>query len=165
MTTQTENGVVFEETQRFRQTWLWVLLLGVPAVAATFFVGHLVAEPDKAAILAGPAVFFFGTWAAVLALLTMLKLTVTIDDQHLHVRFWPLMSKDIPLADIAQFETRTYRPILEYGGWGLRYSWKGTAYNVSGNRGVQLVLANGKRILIGSQRPEELADAIARGKS
>jgi hypothetical protein len=34
------------------------------------------------------------------------------------------------------------------------------AYNVSGNRGVQLELVSGKRILIGSQQAEELAAAI-----
>jgi hypothetical protein len=41
---------------------------------------------------------------------------------------------------------------------------KGWAYNVRGNRGVQLELANGKRILIGSQRAEELAGAIGEAK-
>jgi hypothetical protein len=38
------------------------------------------------------------------------------------------------------------------------------AYNVSGKEGVQLELANGKRILIGSQRAEELARAIGEAK-
>jgi hypothetical protein len=38
------------------------------------------------------------------------------------------------------------------------------AYNVSGNRGVQLEFSNGKRLLIGSQRPEDLAAAISRAK-
>jgi len=34
------------------------------------------------------------------------------------------------------------------------------AYNVSGDRGVQLELMNGVRILIGSERAGELAEAI-----
>jgi hypothetical protein len=65
-----------------------------------------------------------------------------------------------------RWEARTYRPILEYGGWGIRYSpfGQGCAYNVSGNRGVQLELADGQRILIGSQRAEELARAIGEAK-
>lgn len=162
---QTENDVLFEETQTFRQLWLWTLLLGVVSIAAVFFVGHMVAEPDKVPVLVGPALIFFGIWAAVLGFLYILQLRVTVDAENVHVRFWPLLNKDIALNDIAQYEARIYRPILEYGGWGLRYSWRGTAYNVSGNRGVQLVLANGKRILIGSQVPEELAEAIARAKA
>jgi hypothetical protein len=36
----------------------------------------------------------------------------------------------------------------------------GWAYNVSGSRGVQLILTNRRRVLVGSQRPEPLADAI-----
>jgi hypothetical protein len=51
----------------------------------------------------------------------------------------------------------------EYGGWGVKYGWAGKAYNISGNRGVQLKLSNGKGLLIGSQRPEELAQAIQAG--
>ena len=34
------------------------------------------------------------------------------------------------------------------------------AYNVSGDRGVQLELVNGTRLLIGSQRSEELVKTI-----
>jgi hypothetical protein len=40
---------------------------------------------------------------------------------------------------------------MEYGGWGIKYGKMGKAYNVSGNRGVQLEFTDGKRLLIGSQ--------------
>ncbi|MHC4643443.1 MAG: hypothetical protein ACYS32_17515, partial [Planctomycetota bacterium] len=64
--------------------------------------------------------------------------------------------------DLAEHYPRTYKPILEYGGWGIRCSFtgKGKAYNVSGNKGVQLVFTNGKKLLIGSQQPDDLAAAI-----
>jgi hypothetical protein len=39
------------------------------------------------------------------------------------------------------------------------------AYNVRGDRGVQLVLRDGRRVLIGSQRADELAKAIAEAKA
>ncbi len=45
----------------------------------------------------------------------------------------------------------------------MKYGRAGKAYNVSGNRGVQLKLSSGKGLLIGSQRPEELAQAIQKG--
>jgi hypothetical protein len=100
----------------------------------------------------------------VAVLMYVMKLTVRVDEQALHVRFFPLVKKDIPLEDIARWEARNYRPILEYGGWGIRCRWKGMAYNVSGKRGVQLEFTNGKLLLIGSQRPEELAAAISQAK-
>jgi hypothetical protein len=49
-----------------------------------------------------------------------------------------------------------FRPIMEYGGWGIRRGANGWAYNVSGNRGVRLVFRDGSTFLIGSQRAEEL---------
>ena len=94
----------------------------------------------------------------------VLRLSVRLDAEGLHIRFFPLVNRHIPLDQITRWEARTYRPILEYGGWGIRCGWKGMAYNVSGNQGVQLELANGKRILIGSQRAEELAKAIGEAK-
>ena len=46
------------------------------------------------------------------------------------------------------------------GGWGFRWGSSGRAYNLRGNRGVQLTLADGGRLLLGSQRADELAAAI-----
>jgi hypothetical protein len=63
--------------------------------------------------------------------------------------------------DLNECFARKYRPILEYGGWGIRCGWKGgRAYNVSGNEGVQLVFKNGKRLLIGSKEAYGLEAAI-----
>jgi hypothetical protein len=140
---------------------LAVLVLLVTVLGFVLFQAH-----DKEGFLQGVL-----TLAIVLAveiaaawLVYVMKLTVRLDDAGLHVRFFPLVKRDIPLEEIARWEARTYRPILEYGGWGIRCGWKGMAYNVSGNRGVQLEFTNGKRLLIGSQRPEELAAAISQAK-
>ena len=76
------------------------------------------------------------------------------------LRFFPLIRRTIPLTEIQSCEARTYRPIREYGGWGIRWGFSGMAFNVSGDRGVQLVLAGRKRLLIGSQRADELAAII-----
>ncbi|MDI6783925.1 MAG: DUF6141 family protein, partial [bacterium] len=96
-------------------------------------------------------------------LFSILKLTTEVHEDGIYIRFEPFVRKKILFSEMKQYTARTYRPIREYGGWGIRYGWKGTAYNVSGNRGVQLELNNGKRILIGSQRPEELVRAIKAG--
>jgi hypothetical protein len=51
--------------------------------------------------------------------------------------------------------------VREYGGWGIKgWSFKSVAYNISGDRGVQLTLRDGRRIMLGSRRPDELAQAI-----
>ena len=159
--------LLFAEDQSFRQAWVWVVMVSVLFILVVIFALIIFNGLDKDEVrraLSGIGVGIVTT-AGVAVFLYLLKLSVRVDGSGLHVRFFPLVKKEIPLDEIARWEARTYRPILEYGGWGIRCSWgKGMAYNVSGNRGVQLEFTNGKRLLIGSQRPEELAEAISKAK-
>ncbi|MGZ7205507.1 MAG: hypothetical protein ACXVIV_02480 [Halobacteriota archaeon] len=66
---------------------------------------------------------------------------------------------------ISRYKARQYRPLVEYGRWSIRFGrHKKRAYTMSGNRGVELKLTDGVCPLIDSQRPEELASAIAAAK-
>ena len=50
---------------------------------------------------------------------------------------------------------------MNIGGFGLRYSFKyGRAVNVAGNFGIQLELKTGKKLLIGTSRPEEVEKVL-----
>jgi hypothetical protein len=90
-----------------------------------------------------------------------LRLVVTVTDESIDIHFRPLTRRTIPMADVTQVEARTYAALREYGGWGIR-GWGGKrAYNVSGDRGVELTLADGRKVMIGSQRADDLAQAIA----
>ena len=53
-----------------------------------------------------------------------------------------------------------YSPLKEYGGWGIKFGFKGKAYNVSGNKGVKIFLKNGLNIMFGSQKHKDLAKAL-----
>ena len=92
-----------------------------------------------------PALFAFG------------NLTSEVREDGIYIRFIPFQwsFQKIGYDELDTFEVTTYRPIRDYGGWGVRYGSKGKAYNVSGNRGVLLTFKNGKRLLIGSQRSDE----------
>lgn len=89
-----------------------------------------------------------------------LKLIVEVDAKGIHIRFYPLVRKHIPYESVRTCTARTYNPLMEYGGWGIRFSSKGKAYNVSGTEGVQLELTQSSPLLIGSQRADELASTI-----
>ncbi|MHC4110051.1 MAG: hypothetical protein ACYSUY_03190 [Planctomycetota bacterium] len=98
-------------------------------------------------------------------LVWIMKLETVVRSDGLYVRFFPihLRSKRFTAENIKKYYTRKYRPFLEYGGWGLKLGlWivNGWSYTVSGNKGVQLVLTNGKKLLIGSQKPDDLVAAI-----
>ena len=89
-----------------------------------------------------------------------MKLITDVRSDGLHVRFYPLSQRIIPYEDITSCVPRIYSPIREYGGWGIRWGRSGKAYNVSGNRGVQLAFVDGRPLLIGSLQPEALAGAM-----
>ena len=158
----------FHEIQQFRQLLLWILILSV----SLFLLGHFaigVVEP----LLSGRSEEYGpSTFAIVVRSISVLigiglpllvykiKMITEITDEGLDIYFSPFKQEVIAFKDIVNFEARTYNVFPEYGGWGIRLGPSGHAYNVSGNQGVQLELADGKKLLIGSQRSEELAQAI-----
>lgn len=158
----------YTERQRFAQPWLFVIVFLVAALLwyNTFFRVVLGIPIDDSA---APEIVFVGIWLiggiGVPLLLLLARLDTEVREDGLHVRFLPFHRKPRhwPFDEIVLAEPRVYAPIREYGGWGIRYGRDGMAYNAHGNRGVQLVLRSGKRLLIGSQHPELLAQAIRRG--
>ncbi len=166
--------MIFREEQRFTQSiWIWVfgIILVVsmlPVVWGTY--EQLVLDKpfgdqpmsDTGLILTD--IFTFGVLGAIGALLIYARLITEVRDDGIYVRYPPFVRKweVYQWSDLAQIEVRKYGPIREFGGWGWRLGlfFKGRAYNVSGNQGLQLVTQSGKRLLIGTQRPDELAQAI-----
>ncbi len=89
-------------------------------------------------------------------------LKTSIDKNGIEYRFFPLHFKTqrINWNSVEKYEVIRYHPIRDYGGWGIRYGRKGKAYNVSGDRGLQLHLNNGKNILIGTQKEKGLKEFL-----
>lgn len=69
-------------------------------------------------------------------------------------------------SDILAFRIRQYKPLDEYGGWGIKGMGNHRVLNMKGNMGVELFLRKKENkktaidMMIGSQRAEELADAL-----
>lgn len=84
------------------------------------------------------------------------RLDTTVDSQQISITIAPFVKNVYPLTNIKQWEVRRYSPIGEYGGWGVRFGPKSTAYNVRGNIGLDLETNDGQKYMIGTQKPEEL---------
>ena len=117
-------------------------------------------------------------------LMFRMKLVTKLDARTLSLLIYPLKwsllrrrmtQKDIPLGDISEWEVRTYNSVRsrEYWGWhvwGLgvakkdRYLYVMRPSSPVTGRGVQLHLSSGERVLVGSERPEELENAITTAK-
>lgn len=103
----------------------------------------------------------------VLAEVIFTKLYTEIDEKGITVQLKPfhLKPKFFTWDEIELISVRKYRPLAEYGGWGLRIGMNGTAYNIKGNMGLQIVFKNKKMLLIGTQLADELSQfLISNGK-
>lgn len=92
----------------------------------------------------------------------LIRLDTKVESDGIFLRFRYLQINWIilPFNEIVKAESFRYNPIRDFGGWGIRYSEKGKAYNVSGNYGVLLTMVDGKKILIGSQDHSSLSFSI-----
>ena len=107
--------------------------------------------------------FLVGTVFLILFGLLTLRQTTTVESDAVTVRFGFLHKTRIPFSEIAHAEAVTYRPVRDYGGWGIRGFGKRRALNARGNQGVLVTRADGSTLLIGSQKPRELLAALGRG--
>lgn len=159
-----EPNLFYQEVQQFRQPWLWLMLLVVSALSLytgiyPIIAGKTTNEPVRDIIL-----FLFGCVFGIglPIIFFTCKLITEVRHDGVYISFFPLLFsvERIPFYALKSYTVKTYQPLRDYGGWGIRYGIKGKAFNVSGNRGIQLELINGERILIGSHSPETFAKAL-----
>ncbi|EHQ34521.1 hypothetical protein [Methanoplanus limicola] len=155
----------YYEVQRFNRI-LIALIIGILLLVSWYsFYLQIIAgipfgnnpAPDFVVILIA-AVFgiLFPAFFAVL------RLEISVDDRSLRFRFYPVHVnyRETALSEISAAEEVKYRPIMEYGGWGIRFRRNIRAYTIRGNEGVMLTFADGRKILLGSQKADKLLKAI-----
>jgi hypothetical protein len=148
--------VVFREEQYF--DWRVYALI---AVAALFTgLGILHGRSWSIELLLGLVV---GLSLVMVIVFFLLQMTTEVIPSDVGVWFgWvPTYRRIVPIGSIRKIEVVTFRPIADYGFWGIRSGRDGERVLIArGNRGVRLELADGSKLLIGSQRPEALATAL-----
>lgn len=160
------NEILFTERQRFKQWWLWLILLGVNAIFLfgifkQVFAGEQFGDKpmSNTGIVIAAGLIFFLT-----ILFVNFRLDTIIKKDGIYVRFFPfhMKFKHYAWEKLTKSYVRQYSPITEYGGWGLRLGsfGNGAAFNVSGNKGLQLEFKENKKLLIGTNRPEELKETL-----
>ena len=156
--------IEFSETQRFRQVWIWAVMMFINIIFVYGFISQVILgipfgnNPTSDAGFIPIFIFLF----AINYLVWIVRLDTRIDKNAITVRMFPfhLKFRIYEWKMIKNSEVRKYNPILEYGGWGLRGFIKNRALNVSGNMGLQLVFTNGKKLLIGTKKPDEIREVL-----
>ena len=149
-----EDEEIFVEEQPFDHSWIWIML-GLETVA--ILLPLILTGQAWWVILIGAAVMLM-----TLVIMSSLKLKSRIDDEGIHYRMSPFhwSDKTIHWAEVDRAYVREYNPMLEYGGWGIRYGRHGKAFNVKGNKGIQVIRKDGKQILIGTQLHDQAVKAL-----
>lgn len=157
MPTQPAPSAEFTETQWFYRRWWWLMLGSAVLLAAPLVFIFDKLRGAQTVAVAGPLLLL------VLAGLGLMHLKVRVDAVGIHYQFSPLLNRwrHWPWHEFAQVFPRTYSPIGNYGGWGIRGLPGNLAYNVWGTAGLQLVFRSGNRLLLGTQHPEQLRQVLA----
>lgn len=168
---KSEKALFFEE-ERFNQKWNLFLITPVCTGFILFQLYSLYSQLVwKKPVGSDP---LSDTWLIVMSffviplmifliwLFSVTKLTVQVDSEKISIRFYPMVKREVLLSDIDSFEIKEFNPIIDFGGWGLRYSirWKTTGYIMKGKVGVHIHLKNRKNLLISSERASELYRVI-----
>lgn len=172
------NGkILFQEKQKFTQWWLWLLLLvttltisyyAVKANTVSKIIESENLNPDSDSFTQVlreeyitfdlmTALFLISPIVLVLLLFLALRLETRVSNECLRVRYFPFLKRTFKWSNIE------FAEIIKYGfvGYGIKFSTKyGAIYNVKGSQGLALTLKNGKKYLIGTQKPEELKRVV-----
>ena len=88
-------------------------------------------------------------------------MTVEVDGEAMHVRFgqfgWPRWI--FPIDQIEDARVVTFRPLRDYGGWGIRRGEEGYCLNERGDSGVRFEHV-GNTYTVGSDDPERLLEIL-----
>jgi len=166
--------LIFREEQSFRQSfvpWIllpvWLLTFGVFAFGLyqQLYIGKPYGDnpmSDTGLIWSGIASVAIVT--AVTLLIFSGHLVTEIWSDGIRYKFPPLITrvKHISLAEIASADVSKYNPIGEFGGWGWRKRFisRKTAYNISGNIGLRIILKDGRQVMFGTKKQEEMKRAV-----
>ena len=146
-------------------------LLSVGSLVNTLFQHGVLGQPmpDESLSPLGVVLLASGVLIFFVAMTSLFMcLDVEVRSDHLFVAFGPvhLVRKRIRYSDIESVRGVTYRPIREFGGWGIRPGRGKTAWTIRGNKAVIVTLGSGKEVYVGSRTPQRLAgrvEAVRRG--
>ena len=154
------ENILFTEKQKFNQWWLWAFLLGINGLTLFGLIKQLVfRESFGSKPMGDMGLILFTMFLGLFTyLFTKIELITQITNEGIAIKFSPFhrQFKFFKWSEISKCYIRTYSPLKDYGGWGIKYGSLGIVYNVSGNQGIQLEFLDNRNILIGTNKPDEV---------
>lgn len=157
-----KSEILFEERQCFANRIVRNFFL----ILTSFFVINviirlmLVTNVEEDWLMAVLSIGFLTS--AILSIFLSNCLVTQITIEGIYIRFPPFMpdEKEYLWKDIQELYITKYKPITQFGGWGIRIGPFGRAYNISSRTGLQIILRDNSRLLVGTKQPEKLATVL-----
>ncbi|GAA0891058.1 hypothetical protein GCM10009122_07370 [Fulvivirga kasyanovii] len=161
----------FKEEQPLGTVKLWTILMTISVVTVAgimyvFYMQLQLKQPvddrlsDLWLIVSGVMALLVITLVVWLVLAGKLQTEVT--KRRIRYRFPPFIWnwKIIKADEIQNFEISNYYAAKELKGHGYQKLGQAKALSVSGNMGLRLTYYTGKKLLLGTQKPEKLKRAM-----
>ncbi len=162
-------AAIYREEQYFAW-WLYALLAMMVGLGWLSMAWSPRGLARAAAVARGPWLevpvsLLIGLFLPPILIVGVLRMTTEVTP--IQCRVWygivPTFRRALDLDSIRSVEIVRYNAIREHWFWGVRIGRDGErVLTARGDRAVRIYLHDGTRVLIGSQRPEELADALER---
>ncbi|GMQ30435.1 hypothetical protein [Algoriphagus confluentis] len=156
-------NLIFKEMQSYKGTWIMYLILGVelPIILLVTALIWKTEDGNSESIWGMGAIVLI--FSFVFILLMLIRLETRIDEYGVKFRFFPFISswRTFPKSKIRQIEVINYSPLTDFGGWGLKGNRTTKAYSIIGDEGILLDVGEKKKIMIGTQKANELRSYLA----
>lgn len=162
------DEALLTEQQRFKQIWLWIILFVVNIPLLIRIFRRVIKNQSFTAQHTSSSEFLTAGCLGliVIVLFLFVRMDTVLKKDGIYVRFFPFHQnyRKYLWKEIAKVSVREYNPIRDFGGWGMREELfgKGKAYNVAGNKGIQLVFKDGSTLLIGTNKVNEVKELLAK---
>ena len=152
------SKIVFEETQRNIIFFIIPIPLAVAfgAMAAIQIISGKPIGNKPAPDFVLVIIFIFMVLFAFFAGRQKLKTTITPDEITYSSEIFFSGETVTKFSDVKSISIRKYKPMKEFLGWGVKWNSTTDCFTMSGDIGLELTMANNKKILIGTQKPAEL---------
>lgn len=153
--------IEFKEQQKFTQWWLWLILIGlgilpVLGIYKQLILGEKFGDYPMSNL---ELIIFCAVIFGLIVIFAFIRLKTEINQNEIKINYFPFVKKKVKWKDIKSAK------IVNYGfvGYGIRFgSNYGTIYNLKGNKGLAIVLKNGKKFMIGTQKETELNSVLTK---
>lgn len=148
-----ESGQPLDYHETQNPAYVGALAIIIPVIMLAGAVACWTPLPWLSIILLISSAGMFLIYGGLRTLVTRERVTVKLG-------IFGITLLDLKTVDITEVDVHSFAPLKDFGGYGIRSNPEMQAFFFKGDQGVKLTAGDGKKYLIGSDRPLHLAAVI-----